>query len=602
MATAKKPQPKPSNTIQIVAKDFRQTSAISGLAKKLFDPNEQLKLSPQLITSIFKAAGMNVPPGVQISADVAQIVISGGAVINAVEHSANIRSIMIPSTLVLRSVTDLLQVAGLMPKDSPAAQILDFGTNVALVVASGGLNVLADLALVLNIIGQFFSGIPDRTKEYTDYARAMANQNAVKWFYERETGQAKAAALTFQDYQLGKLSSFQMLGKVAESAPDLFLNYFPELGYFLPPTIAQKCISYRFQKTDRGGPFGLSSKDYDITESKCINYQTILYRKNELQSAFVNEYILKPYFPYQKIDTMRKEELSKYGYPDGSSLNGIKPHRNPVSRIRMQDLAVLSLFPPYFQFVRGDFDIAPIMRSLQITPADLGYSVFNDELSNGDFSTKPPSFGRTTFNGVNYLDVVKEYGKPSSQDQALISYDERGMISSLLRDEKAGKILREWGLIPYLDKDTLDFMHTQAYPKRKILQTNLAALDERRTSYRSNQEEAINYGAPTPDEISQHEDETGYRNVRNYWSVLQMAQAVSQDPYFMDYDVQAQLKGLVPMLSSLEVRHKQIQWLSAARKMNQLAVSKIASYYNVPTNRLRVLKPEPGKLARVQIV
>lgn len=565
--------------VQKVAQDFRQGSAVTGLAKKLFDPGEQLKLDPGLITQILTAAGLKTPTGVKITADAAQILLAGGSIISNAEKGADIGAYMKPGGMLMKGVTDILAVSGLLPKDSPAAVGMNLAGDVALVVASGGLNVLADIAFVLDVIGAFFSAPPDRTKEYTAYAKSVADNNLSKWFVGRETKQFNQATLNFQAYQSGKLHAFELLGKIAEESPDLFQNYFPDMKYFIPPAIAKHCESFRFIKTDRQG---FRSRDYDITQTSCMTYASLFQSKSLIQSGLFNKFVTEPAYPYELLSKLTRDQVKQWGFPEGAKLNGVLPHDRPVERIKVVDLAILSMFPPYFQFISDDFDIKPLLKSLYLTPADLGYTTVSDELSYGDFQ----------------VDRQADWTTYSKVDQS-------GNIGALLNFPKAAKIVTEWGVIPHFPEDQVGEFFRQAYPVQSLkvpLNSDfIPPTDPGRVHVKATQEPAANYGPPpvSAETLSIHSDETGYRNIRNFWSCVQMARQVSQDPYFQNFDVQARIGSFLSTADAIDEKFRALQYKSMSRKMNGLARQRIAKYYGTTPDKLRWKNTKPGELAAV---
>lgn len=601
MATqaAKKSPPKKS-TVEVVAGDFRQGVAVKNLAKKLFDPSQQLSLDPTLITQILTAAGIKTPAGVKIGADTAQILLAGGAIVSNAQKGAEIGAYVKPSALGIRAVFDILDVTGLLKSNEPAAQIMRVGTDLAMVIASGGLNVFADISLVIDLIGSLFTSLPDRTAEYTEYAHYLNKKSFYDWYSNRLSLEKTAAAKNFANYQTGSIDCFEFIGEIALEAPDLFPNFFPELGFFFPPITAYKCFTSRVQKHDTGGIFGLQSRDYDIIKNDCFDYATIQNNRSRIQDAIFKAFVEFPaqaFFQIQKQAQLLNSNPAYYGvgnvmfdaFPKEAESLGVSKHDHPVRRIDIRDLAVLSMFPPYFKRLKPGMDIRPILNALALTPADLGYSVVEDELTVSDFAElkRPPEPG-ITFNGVDYMNPAREkaqtlYQANVASAQRLIDLDQNGNIAGLLKDPKAAKIIAEWGMPvipggndPKYDED----------PARDI----------------QNLWSAVSV-------VSQLKKDKIFQKIQEMNPSIAMTRMGSLNlhpqpgvvnPDRSGFDFATRADGMIGATEWYDERFKELQFKSVARKMNALARKRIADFYGTTPDKLRFKKTtHEGELAAV---
>lgn len=509
-----------------------------------------------------------MPPSVQVGADVAQIIMSGGAVASDISMGASMGSFVSPAALAISATTDLLENVGLMSSDSPAAQMLQYGLDLLLVISSGGMNVLADLSLVLDTIKQFMQfSMPDLTPKIEAQAHATNKQAFYQWFTTKEKQEASAAALSFKDYQEGRLSVFQMMGKVAESSPELFDNYFPDMKAFLPPITINVTETTRIQQHQTGGVFGLSSRDYDITESDTFSYQTIkdVYSPQEVAQAIARKFLDPILQVYTMVNRMTGNVYSYY--PDMAT------HRLPKDiKLTIYHWALLSLFQPNFQYV-DQIDIRTILLNLQITPFDLGYETV-------DFCREAIPFFNQTFNGVDQTVMTKIKSHPH---EAYIQYfDETGNINQLLKDKDVSAQIKSWGTMP-------DLKTSSTFDPRWIPNIKKPEMLDRKT---------------------------GYGDVRNLWSAMSMIDLMNRDPYFESltvgglspaeatlatYGLQDFAHGNLGGKSNFEQLHQKIQMISAGRKMNMLAKSNVASFFNTTPDKIAFLPGEPGKLTKVNV-
>lgn len=561
ITTAKKKNP--------TAEAFRKTSAGIDLGRKLFNPSSLSSLSPTAITSLLKKAGIDVPGGVQVGADVAQIIMAGGAFSKIPSNAASIGAYAIPVTAVISAVMDIFQEIGLIEKDSPAAMLSTEALLILMVAAGGGMNILADIALaVYTIVNLVFP--KDERPQVRAELDSLLRTDARTWYEDRVNAQFKSAAVQFNDYQQGKLSTFEMLGGIALSSPDLFLNYFPEMKTFLPPVHMKKCF-YREKNAKWGGIFGVGRMTDTVKRQFCLEFESLSYQtRGSLQNAFVDNYVLQPLAPYRFLmaNASNRNFLSKYGYPEKAKSLGVFDHRRPVSRISLMDTVLLSLFPPYFNYLSDDFDVKPFLRALGITPSMLGYRVVEDEMDVGDYGGfATPQSAPFTFNGVDFFtDNQKRYNSNvvdyNYELNQATQRDRAGNIEGLLSLPKAERVVTEWGITPFIPEGM----------REKIPNVYLAGMGSSKLA----------------------SDVSGYRNIQNLWATLSTIDRLRADRFFGEHNFR-EIDSIGLTMNAMQERHRYIQGVSVAKKLNLMARQNVASFYGVAVEKVEFLPPVEGR-------
>lgn len=579
------------SNVNKAASTFRGTAAGVKLGKSLFSPGGP-NLNPSQIASLLRAAGVDVPPSVQVTADVAQIVVSGGAFLSSVEAGAKISAIAAPAASVMGAALDLMEVTGLLDPRSPGAQIAKIGIDTALVVATGGLNVLADIALVVDLIGAIFT---DTRPQAMAQAKAAAYRDADQWWRKTISTEAQAAAASFTDYHSGKKSLFQYIGAIAESSPELFYNYFPKFSAFIPPVFVQKTFT-----ESREGKQGLfnSKQTYSVT----LAYETILLNRAQLQDAFIQHFVDEPMRPYRGIQSVLNSPsmLRQFGYPAGCEKLGVRPTPSgPIPRLSLVDYCILSLLPPYFEEIRPDYDIRRSLLSASLTPADFGISVFEDQFAEhyrsdkGKLNPQPA----LTINGVDYFtpSQVKTRDEVYANDLELQTYqdmDLRGDIRGLLSKKAPSQMIAEMGVMPEPPPGTWG---------------NLSAVFNPTLNAPPPPPGQVRISAHPADVMVDFSTYVKWRNIRNLWSLIGLVDSFKKDPFFQATSVRISSvhgqsrMGDVPTVEQLEARHRQLQWLAVARGMNDQARRNVASFFGAPVDKVRIVPGAPGQLARAVV-
>lgn len=594
-----------------INENFRRTAAGSTLGKLIFDPDKLSSIQPAQITSLLIAAGIPINSSTRIGVDSAQIIMSGGAVVEGIENSATIQALLSPATSVINATLDIMDSVGLLKKSSPAGYACNFGVALAMVVATGGTNVIADLGLIFTVLGQLFAPTkPVDIAAIESQLAAQAANQAKAWWVDTTTKEANAAASIFGQYHNGQVSIFEAIASVAQSAPELFLNYFPDYNTFVPPislTHTESATKMVFDKNDdfanerdkliyaMGAAFNWSASQWSntspesikiqtyikntpsaqkysftglssfapvfwntyktkltyVTESASFNFDTIRqYAKPEFQDIFLRKFIQTPAQPYRFLNNITRSQLLQYGFPRSAKIDA---HYNPVfPRIPISDIAILSMIPPYFTYMDDNFDFGNVLSTHNLTPRDLGDAFIEDEILK---KLEPRDEPGITLNGVDYYTPIQAQANVGIDSnnalvKAAIAADQRGDMQTLNKISNVKSILKEWGTLPWLPPDIDAIM-----PRTDL---NL-----------------------------------GYRNIQNYWSTLSLMDSIRKDNYFLGC-VTPLMKDLITFLPSredIESRHKELSFISTTRKLNIQAKANIATFLNV--SDYRKLKFEP---------
>lgn len=640
---------KASQPLQKTSTIIKDVALFTKLGKSLFDPNTQFSLSPGQITSILQACGLKIPKNVMITAQSAQLIISGGTLCSSLSTGAECGSIVAgESAAFVAAATMLLQSIGLISADT--AQQIRMGTEIIMIASSGGENILADLAYVIDLTMMAANDLSNEAREREGKRLIQMSVNdAINLYNQREKAQSRASANLFSDYQNKKISVFEMVGGIATQAPDLFLNFYPEYAVFLPPVTqavwathsaytvkgaydylrfpyylnifaarGEAAIGYRpgdclnwygdwpvgiddLSHAKKGGlsyianpkifprfstdaysdeqlelSFPGETGKFTVVQSysSFVAFKTIVSSKSIMQQTFYDKFINYPIEPYSLMSAYCKNQnlLRQYGFPKNAQKLGVFDHNRPVyPRMDPWDVATLSLFPPYFNFLDDNFDVAKILSSLMLTPTDIGYGddvqkeYLRGDLMGEEVSPPPP----ITFNGVDYFTVNQRIAKrqvDSDNLKAKISMqaDLDGDSFTFYKDKRARQIVTELGIMPFIPDSELE-----------------------KTNY---------YRTST--------DKKGYRNIQNMISVLTMLEFMEKDSYFKDANGMQIDNTTRTMLgatkASVEEKHRYWQFLSITRGLNQKAKQKVAGLYGKNLNQVKVIPAKNEKdLAKV---
>lgn len=516
--------------------NFRKTKAGIDLGKKLFtwsqaDWLKLLKTNPTAIVSLLQAAGLNIPKGARITADAAQIIMSGGAFATGISAGASMSSYMVPGAAALQAATDLMITTGLMRPDSPMSQLLTLGTDTVLVVASGGLNVVADLKFVIDLVVAAGQG--------QQIADATAQSNLRDMLRARQKPQTDALSLNFADYHNGKIDMFVLMGKIAEQSPDFFTNYFPQYASFFPMGEVQL-----YAESETSDFFG------SHTSNARMNVKTIMDHSHQAATLGVfRAFVLNPFSKFKNLDDQEKDQ----------------------NKIRATSLALLSMLPPYPLQYNSKVNVLPLLLANDLTPQDLGDPALTNFLMSKKQIFKP-TFTGITINGVDqFLNPTQDFSSLNAKEQKLIDNDQTGNISGLLQDSEAKTFLNNWA--------TPDFINS-VYLGGAVKQVGRQVKPG----------ESIQHNNLSPRQIQLLQGQI--RQMSDYWGALSVLNMIKKDTYFSNLKGEFEGFSFMPDPDEFQNLHKTVLMKIHTRKLNRLAVQNIAMFLNTVTTNLRFLQTD----------
>jgi len=550
--------------IQKVSEKFRQSQAGLKIGRMLFDPSVQMKLNPIQLTNMIKQLGIDVPSEVTITLGTAQMIMSGGAFVSDIEKGKEILQIASTGLNTLNAAVSVFQQIGLIEKDSIFGRTVSMGANLAMVLASGGLNIFADIAFIMDVVSAAIFPPDERPK----VRAALAQQNyndLLNWWTKRQTQQNIAAQGLVKAYGEKSISIFEFIGEFANQAGDSFYNYFPEYKTFIPPSLFSKYF-VREQNANWGGFLFINRKTERVKEVLQYDFESFGSDRSGMVRAFIQKYITDPFAPYFMLHSLTESQVYEYGFPEDS---GIKPHPKPIyPRIKPSTLAILSVMNKSFDYVGGDFDIVRVLKQLWLTPSDLGISyLISQNTEEGDYylqSSQRVIPSALTLNGVSLSKSVRERNSKIELDRytvkKAIEFDKAGDINSLCKIPQVYSILKEWGILPYLSPEALERL----------------PLSYRQTSA---------------------SDSLNYRNIQNYFSVLSMIEFMKQDTWLNRYgfmDMIRAVEWVVPAREAFEKQFDELYYTSTARFLNVRARENVANFFKTTQTKVEFKNNKDG--------
>lgn len=577
---------------------FRKTTAATKLGKALFTKNSASKITPAQITNLLRTAGINVPPSVVITADVAQLIMAGGMIISNIDKAASLRAYGSPTSLAIQASVELLTVCGLVDPKSPMIQILKYGAETSAVISSAGTNVAADISFALDsyqqiskstrgkLLGALETSSPlglvgasvdefifggNRLKDLTANLQVTADEQAklkvLSTFQNAQNAQVTKAGAALLKYQTGQSSVFQYMGTVAEQSPLVFYNYFPELKVFLPPHFIKLSVTDRLQYNQSGGMFNLATKSYDIRGGYSQTFDTSAqYSRDEIIDAIV-DYFLSNGQIYNQINSLQQAGFNIVS----------KDNYYPENRISMGDLAALSLFPPYFEKIDSTLNIAQALKNIGLTPYDMGYQFIEDMKTNYDiFPELKNIVAQTptiTFNGIDYFTSTQsaiKKGLDSKQmlvDQ-LTAWDQSGDIQNMAANATGQAMLKKWG-------DSWGAMVTEFQKPESV----------------------------TPAALWQDQMNAA-RNIKNFLSISSVGELMKNDVYINSTSksknyINERLQYMTGLTQSIDDRFRELQFLSVGRILNRGALGNIAAFFGKTSDKIKITPLNSGSLTYV---
>lgn len=539
-----------------VSNKFRQSAAGVKLGRALFDPNLQLKLNPNQIANILRQIGIPIPQEVQVGLQTAQLIMSGGALVSSISTAQSILQISQASVSTLNAAMGVLQAAGLLDANSIFCRTVQTATDAAIVINSGGTNVLADISLVMDIVAAI-AFAPDERPQVRQKLDQMNAQKATSWIKMRTQYQLDKAQSLIANYQDKKISMFEFIGEFAIQAGDAFPNYFPEYKAFIPPKILDVTFS-SYGEANYGGFLFIGRQTDVVQRDLTLHIQTTQgITHKDLVRGFVAKFITDPFSPYFMLNAVRLSQ----------------------NTIPFHVLACLSVLSDDFDYVPQNFNIIPTLQKLLLSPSDLQYPGFIDAVTNDTVKDETYAQSGISINGVPLNAKAAARNKKVELDnysrKLALKYDAEGDILSLTKIPLVGDILRKWGRLPDL---------------------NPVQISKLPTLYKTIYDAASKYN------VTGAGANFDYRNIQNFFSAVSLMDLMRHDSWLNQNgdlaDALYAVKGIIPLRDEMENFFRDMFFLSTARHLNIQARGNVASFFQTTPEKVE-FKNKPDGTAYV---
>lgn len=209
---------KPSRDWLRFQQNLKNTSFGVRFGKKLF--LNPYSISGRDATNALKLLGLEIPPGLQVGVDLAQIFASGSTLVTAVDAYQNVKSaenlqaLSDSSTATLKIFTSIADKNGWIDQDT--ASVLSVGLSAIRIVASAGMDVGAWLSLGMEL------GI--QSEQAKAKAQMIAAKGAVDMYKGMISKQAENLTKSQMRLQKGEIGLFGFLTEAASGGNILFTN------------------------------------------------------------------------------------------------------------------------------------------------------------------------------------------------------------------------------------------------------------------------------------------------------------------------------------------------------------------------------------------
>lgn len=597
----------------------------SGLFKKLFTQGAN-GISPAQITmemsQILKLAGIQLPEGVSIGLSSAQVILAGGAVANDFANGVKTLQCVGDIGIGVAGISQILVTLGVI--DGTAADFISLGTNLALVLASGGANVLADIGAVISLIqcavdlGPALFGSDSDAKAAAESALRNAINNQV-------SPQISDLSNLAHLYATKQLNLFDFIGQVALNDPTQFATAFPGLAILFPTWFQE---NFSFTSTS-SGLFSSCTQ----TETETI-YQLIT-TKSQVQDVLVQKYLTAPMQDFEFFETIA-----------------------PI--ISLSAISVLGLIlqsaNPGDITMGFNFNVIGAMRALGITPSILGDDWLfkglqrNENDLEGWESTLPyqpitlpmvqPAVSSMQINDQTFFtDSQIEQNKQAAElialQKLMQTYDDNGDIESLLQIPEAVAMLTRWANFSILkptfytlemyNADVAEYNNQTATLIQEINslvgnQNNAMTLKQLRGELANVRAPNVPVGEVTNMKLVGQSITTQpwfsqamstdpatsdgsrfwnyvYQNytidLSDYWRILQTLQCMQASNLFQDDTAIQEFKGSIDTITTL---YNQAYSFVLAKNLNLKARAQIAQGLGIPPDKLRARYDSQGNL------
>lgn len=496
-------------------------------------------LSPKLIADTLRLLGLNVPKDVVITLDVAQVIISGAALYSAVQDYETIndaKDVLDYGAGTVNALTDLAIQCGWLDANNQYVQMVEVGSDVAMLISSWGTDVRSYVSLALHI-ASFEAGNKAN-------AVKIAKQQLINGYHSIVDPQASAAAEVFKQYQESanlpdsdpnKLSVFGFIAKMASVAPDLWPQYFPKFNTWMPETVRTYTAQSR------------STTWYGSTATDSESFSWVsLYKMSDdqIRQIVFNGLCYPTLYPFQLAE------------------NAFGQTKAPLS-----SLALLATLSP-MKMVNAGNDNSTYLDGSFLTPYELGDMSVQNYLD----SLTDPTKGLRKQIGISVNGKAAVVGKNAALSEAVKLWQDRdlvrnadilGRIDILRNYQSVSKLLKQKYTYPNLPYDAA-----------------LGGWNE--------------IGAPENSPRGAIVDITAgagraWRDPKNYIGALGMIDTLQRDAFFRNSQLVSwmnQTFSFMKDITWLDQTHRKTQLLQTIRSMNYLALFNIANFFGTTPDKL----------------
>ncbi len=528
------------------ADNLKKTALGVRFTKTLF--TNPASLSPKTILNVMQTLGVKIPDGVLLTAEVAQVLVSGQAVVSGIQAGKSAADLNAQTNTTAAGIKALSSIAEQQEwLDADSASIIRIGTDIALIVGSGGTNVQAWVSLALNLMA-----VDQQKQGLADY-RAIIN--AQDLYRARVSPQAGILASTFKDYQEKKISIYGVIAKMAVETPDLWpqvikpdsplVSAFPSL--MMLPTYTTSVQG--FGTSEIGGNYPWPAKGrYIIARweaAKTIEFTTIGNGfTKEIAAEYFFESLLRPWIASYAI---ANNEIVSRGNMSMANIAALSFMANPEGEISDKE------------------DYVKLLIGSCLTPYDFGDSILKNISQ---------QFVEAGYKGqdTRFREQGVSYGT-SKANQVFNAY------------EKDREIMRRKLEMVQQNEDIVELVQ---YPY--IYQKLQSYMDFEEVSF----EKDPTLGGRIAQQFNST-DTRAWRKLHNYIAVMQMIDAFRKDSYLASTRFAQQLAPFMPSVDDFSAKVEHINFLSTMRSVNRLSLSNVAGFLDVaPDQLVKVNKNEQG--------
>lgn len=552
---AKNPQTNVDPNFLRFQNDIKKTAFGIKFARALFTGGNGA-LDEKFLRAGFKQLGVDIPHGVEIGLSVAQMITAGSAMVDAYdtyEDLDDLRAVTSQGTAMVAAASRVFQAVGWLKKDSDEAQMIQTGVNIATLIGSCGMNVQAWISLALDFTSFEASNAMK--------AKMAAAEGLMQSVQARVNPQAKAAADVLKSYQEKNMSTFAFVGRMAEAAPDLWPQYFPQFEGWAPVREWRQSVSVE-RRTWYGSSSGNQTAEY-------VWKSLAGYSKEQIK-AFIFMNLAEPtLFPFY----MANQEYQR---------------KNKCS---LQTLAILSTITTGFDYI-STTDLSRNLTSNQLTLSDFEQPMilkFLDDLQNPHLMKKSAGIivggSKEIFSAA---EKAKELARTYLYDNRKLfeSADRAGRIDIVMKSKELREVMTQAMTYPAITpNEAYGIWNESSYVQRG------------RGGDTNEQQITMRFAGPG----------AGWRSPRNYFAALAMIDQLRKDEYFAGWSAPPVIgldtdgDGVATAITSdrdigtydflgtveeFERKHREISFKSLIRKVNTMALGNVAYFLDTTPDKL----------------